>query len=482
MRKVFQKIPTQYAGLFPYKNLTTSHCSRDGLAILDGALPFKRLPSETCLRLSSFHKGKALTQHGSTFSMIISHHLDLEQSISRKYNALSPHMDERTRRIWAATEARELGYGGEAIVHRATGLDLKTISRGNSDLKEEALSPPQGKESLRIRKKGGGRKHLRLQNPSFVSTLDAIIDPTVRGDPMSGIRWTCKSTRKLAKELCQNKNKVSHMTVKRELKRQKYSLQGNRKTDEGSSHPDRDAQFHHINDTVTAFQQRGEPVISVDTKKKELVGNYKNCGKEWLPKGKPKDVKVYDFIDKKVGKAIPYGVYDITKNKGFVSVGVDHDTAEFAVETIRRWWNGIGHQSYPTAKNLYITADGGGSNASRNRLWKKELQKLADETQLSITVSHYPPGTSKWNKIEHCMFSHISMSWRAIPLVSRELIVELISHTTTETGLKIVGELNTKEYKKGLEVSKKEFDSLSLFRKDFHGEWNYTLIPRERSS
>ena len=408
--------------------------------------------------------------------------LDLEQSLARKYNALSPYMNERTRRIWAATEARELGYGGESIVHRATGLDPKTISRGNSDLKEQDPTPLPAEGSRRIRKKGGGRKLLRLQNSSFISKLDALIDPTVRGDPMSGIRWTCKSTRMLAKELCLIEQKVSHMTVKRELKRQKYSLQGNRKTDEGSAHPDRDAQFRYINDTVTAFQQRGDPVISVDTKKKELIGNYKNSGKEWLPKGNPKDVKVYDFIDKRAGKAIPYGIYDITKNKGFVSVGVDHDTAEFAVDSIRRWWKGIGHQSYPTTTNLYITADGGGSNASRNWLWKKELQKLADETNLSITVSHYPPGTSKWNKIEHCMFSHISMNWRAIPLVSRELIVELISHTTTETGLKIQSELNTKEYKKGIGVTKKEFDSLSLFRKDFHGEWNYTLIPYARSS
>ena len=268
------------------------------------------------------------------------------------------------------------------------------------------------------------------------------------------------------------------MTVAHELEHQKYSLQGNRKTDEGSCHPDRNAQFFHINESVTAFQQLGDPVISVDTKKKELIGNYKNSGKEWLPQGKPTDVKVYDFIDKKLGKAIPYGVYDSTKNQGFVSVGIDHDTAEFAVETIRRWWNSIGHQVYPNATNLYITADGGGSTAGRNRLRKKELRKLADETNVSIHVSHYPPGTSKWNKIEHRMFSHISMNWRAIPLVSRELIVERISHTTTEKGLKILSELNTNKYKKGIVVTKKEFDTLSLSRKDFHGEWNDTLSPR----
>lgn len=403
---------------------------------------------------------------------------DLEQSIARKYRALSPGMDERGRRLWAAAEMRELGYGGAAIVHRATGLDWKTICRGNRDLTEQEMSLQSAGKERRIRKEGGGRKSLRLQDSTLLSDLDALIEPTVRGDPMSGIRWTCKSTRKLAEELCQKGHMLSHATVAQELRNQKYSLQGNRKTDEGSSHPDRNAQFLHINETVTTFQQCGDPVISVDTKKKELIGNYKNNGQEWLSQGKPADVKVYDFIDKKLGKAIPYGVYDITKNKGFVSVGIDHDTAEFAVETIRRWWNGIGQQTYPTAKKLYITADGGGSNASRNRLWKKELQKLADETNLSISVSHYPLGTSKWNKIEHRMFSYISLNWRATPLVSRELIVELISHTTTKTGLKILSELNTSTYKKGIVVTKKEFNDLSLIRKDFHGEWNYTLSPR----
>ena len=271
------------------------------------------------------------------------------------------------------------------------------------------------------------------------------------------------------------------MTVANELRKQNYSLQGNRKTDEGSSHPDRNAQFLHIHENITAFQQRGDPVISVDTKKKELVGKYKNSGKEWLPEGKPTEVKVYDFIDKKLGKAIPYGVYDVTKNKGFVSVGIDHDTAAFAVETIRRWWNNVGQQAYPSATRLYITADGGGSNGSRSRLWKMELQKLADETKLSISISHYPPGTSKWNKIEHRMFSHISMNWSAIPLVSRELIVELISHTTTEKGLEILSELDTNHYETGIMVTKKEFDDLSLKLETFHGEWNYTIFPRAQA-
>ena len=403
---------------------------------------------------------------------------DLERSIARKYKALSPDMDERARRLWATAEMREIGYGGASIVHRATGLDPKTICRGVRDLEEQEKIPSTQEISARIREKGGGRKSLRSKDPILLSDLDNLIEPTVRGDPMPGIRWTCKSTRNLAKELDQKGHKISHTIVAQELRQQKYSLQGNRKTDEGSSHPDRNAQFLYIHETVSAFQQSGDPVISVDTKKKELVGNYKNNGKQWLPQGKPKDVKAYDFVDKKLGKAIPYGVYDVTKNKGFVSVGIDHDTAEFAVETIRRWWNGIGLHAYSTATRLYITADGGGSNASRNRLWKKELQTLADEMNLFIHVSHYPPGTSKWNKIEHQMFSHISMNWRGIPLVSRELIVELISHTTTETGLKILSELNTNTDQKGIVVTKKEFETLSLTRQDFHGEWNYVLSPR----
>lgn len=391
-------------------------------------------------------------------------------------------MDERTRRLWAATEVQELGRGGKVIVHRATKLDPKTIRRGIRELKEQEASPHPTGKPRRIRKKGGGRKAIRSKDSTLLSDLDALIEPTVRGDPMSGIRWTCKSTRKIAKELHLKGHVISYATVAKELRNQKYSLQGNRKTDEGSSHSDRNTQFLHINKTATAFQKRGSPVISVDTKKKELVGNYKNNGKEWLPQGKPTNVKVYDFVDKELGKAIPYGVYDVMQNKGFVSVGIDHDTAEFAVETIRRWWNNIGQQDYPTTTSLYITADGGGSNSSRSRLWKKELQKLADETNLSITVSHYPPGTSKWNKIEHRMFSHISMNWRAIPLVTRELIVELISHTTTEKGLKISSELNTNTYKKGIVVTEKEFEELSLSRDTFHGEWNYTFSPRNQAS
>jgi hypothetical protein len=408
--------------------------------------------------------------------MNISKRTTLEHSIAKKYRALNPVMNERSRRLWAAVEVREIGYGGASIIHRATGLDWKTIHRGIRDLDEQEASIV--KKSSAIRQKGGGRKKLCIKDPTIASDLDNLIEPTTRGDPMSGIRWTCKSTRNLAKELNDKGHKASHTTVAQELRRQKYSLQGNRKTDEGSSHPDRNAQFLHIHENVTTFQARGDPVISVDTKKKELVGNYKNNGKEWLPQGKPTDVKVYDFIDKKLGKAIPYGVYDVTKNNGFVSVGIDHDTGEFAVETIRRWWNGLGREAYPSSKALYITADGDGSNASRNRLWKRELQKFANETNLSIHVSHYPPGTSKWNRIEHRMFSHISMNWRGKPLTSRELIVELIGHTTTEKGLKIRSDLNTNMYKKGIVVTKKEFDNLALTRKDFHGEWNYIISPR----
>jgi len=316
------------------------------------------------------------------------------------------------------------------------------------------------------------------KDSTLLSDLDALIEPTKRGDPMSGIRWTCKSTRKLTKELCAKGHRVSHTTVAEELHLQKYSLQGNRKTQEGSSHPDRNAQFEHIDTTASAFQKRGDPVISIDTKKKEIIGNYKNNGKEWAPEGSPREVKVHDFIDKKLGKAVPYGIYDIAKNKGFVSVGIDRDTGAFAVEAIRRWWKGIGKEMYPQSMQLYITADGGGSNASRSRLFKLELQNFSDQTGLTITVSHYPLGTSKWNKIEHKMFSHITANWRAVPLVSREVVIELISHTKTEKGLTIHAELDTNIYKKGIVVTKQEFAALAISREQFHGEWNYTLTPR----
>ena len=393
-------------------------------------------------------------------------------SLSKTYALLAPHLDERTRRLWCAAQAQSLGHGGITNVQKATGVSRPRITRGIQDLREPAL------DHGTIRRSGGGRKRVTKGDATLLSDLDELIEPTKRGDPMRGLRWTCKSTRQLSKALVAKGHKVSHTTVADELHLQKYSLKGNRKTQEGSSHPDRNAQFLHIHETSSVFQQRGDPVISIDTKKKEILGNHKNVGREWAPKGAPRKVKVYDFIDKSLGKAIPYGVYDIGQNKGFVSVGIDNDTAEFAVATIRRWWNKVGFAAYPRASQLYITADGGGSNASRSRLFKLELQKFADETNLAITVSHYPPGTSKWNKIEHRMFCHITANWRAVPLETREIVVELISHTTTSKGLTIHAELDTNAYEKGRNITKTEFDALALTRKEFHGEWNYTIAPR----
>ena len=394
------------------------------------------------------------------------------ESLAKTYALLVPHLDERTERLWCAAQAQSLGHGGITKVQKATGVSRPRITRGMQDLLAPAL------EQGAVRRSGGGRKRLTMGDAMLLANLDALIEPTKRGDPMRGLRWTCKSTRQLAKALVAKGHRVSHTTVADELHLQRYSLKGNRKTQEGLSHPDRNAQFLHIHETSSAFQRRGDPVISIDTKKKEILGKHKNVGKEWAPKGAPQKVKVHDFIDKKLGKAIPYGVYDIGQNKGFVSVGVDHDTAEFAVATIRRWWDGVGRVAYADASQLYISADGGGSNASRSRLFKLELQKFSDEANLTITVSHYPPGTSKWNKIEHRMFCHITANWRAVPLETREIVVELISHTTTSKGLTIHAELDTNTYEKGRSVTKKEFDGLALTRKEFHGEWNYTIAPR----
>jgi hypothetical protein len=393
-------------------------------------------------------------------------------AMKKTYVWLSPHLDERMRRLWCAAQAQAIGHGGITQVQAATGMSRPCITRGMKDLAASPLSAGA------VRQPGGGRKRVTAHDPAFLAALDTLIEPTKRGDPMRGLRWTCKSTRKLAKELTTQGHAVSHTTVAEELHLQQYSLQGNRKMREGASHPDRNAQFLYIHETASAVQKRGDPVISIDTKKKELIGNYKNEGQEWTPKGAPREVKVQDFLDKQLGKAIPYGVYDIAQNTGFVSVGIDHDTGEFAVQTIRRWWNRVGRAAYPKSKQLYITADGGGSNASRSRLFKLELQKFADETQLRVTVSHYPPGTSKWNKIEHRLFCHITANWRAVPLESREIVVELISHTTTEKGLSIQAELDTSTYEKGRVVTKKEFAALALTREAFHGEWNYTLTPR----
>ncbi len=377
--------------------------------------------------------------------------------------------------MFAAAEARAAGYGGIAAVSRATGLAASTIGRG---LKALAAA---GLESDRIRRPGGGRKALLVSDPKLLDDLLTLVAPSERGDPMSPLRWTCKSLRRLAAELRALGHRISHTVVGEVLKQQKFSLQGNRKTREGDSHPDRDAQFAYINESVTRMLAGQQPVISVDTKKKELVGDFKNGGREWRPRGDPEEVRVHDFLIKELGRAVPYGVYDLAANEGWVSVGIDHDTAAFAVQTIRSWWHNVGHQQYPGATCLTITADGGGSNGSRVRLWKYQLQKLADEFGIEINVHHLPPGTSKWNKIEHRLFSFISINWRAKPLVSYRVIVDLISATTTDAGLKVRCELDKNSYPKGIVVSDQEMAKINILRADFHGEWNYTIRPRNET-
>jgi hypothetical protein len=402
----------------------------------------------------------------------------MAQAIEVKYASLKPVLDERARRLWAAVEARAMGRGGIARVSEATGLSRVTIRAG---LKEIGSSRPAAggeTEAERIRRPGGGRKALVDQDPRLLSDLESLVNPVTRGDPMSPLRWTCKSAARLAEGLQSLGHAVSERTVNRLLHGLGYSLQANRKTIEGRQHPDRDAQFRHINRRVKAFQRQGQPVVSVDTKKKELVGPYRNGGREWRPGGEPEEVKVHDFIDKGLGKAIPYGVYDVAADTGWVSVGVDHDTAEFAVESLRRWWRNMGSRVYPQAKRLLITADGGGSNGSRCRLWKVELQGFADEIGLSVSVCHFPPGTSKWNKIEHRMFCHITENWRGRPLVSREVVVNLIGHTTTKAGLSIRSELDENSYPTGREVTAEQLKGLSIRKDKFHGEWNYTLLPK----
>jgi hypothetical protein len=396
--------------------------------------------------------------------------------IRRKYRMLAPEMDERRRRQWAASEARELGWGGVSLVCRATGLSRPTINAGMKEL--DLPSRQRTREATRVRQPGGGRKSLAATDPQLIRSLEALIDPVTRGDPESPLRWTCKSTRRLADELTQQQHPVSDRTVAALLKEAGYSLQGNRKTREGSSHPDRNAQFEHINSQVRAFQKQRQPVISVDTKKKELVGDFKNGGREWRPKGTPEEVRVHDFMDQELGKAIPYGVYDLASNEGWVSVGITHDTARFAVASIRRWWTEMGAARFPRARKLMITADGGGSNSSRNRLWKVALQELADELDLPLHVCHFPPGTSKWNKIEHRMFSFITQNWRGKPLVSHQAIVSLIASTTTRTGLTVKAALDTDHYETDIRVADEELARLNLKRDEFHGDWNYTLAPR----
>jgi hypothetical protein len=402
----------------------------------------------------------------------------LTQVIETKYITLKTLFDERARRIWAAVEARSLGRGGIIRVAEATGLARATIRAGLKQL-DRPISEHDGTLSgTRLRPPGGGRKPVTEHDPDLIRALETLVDPMTRGDPISPLRWTCKSADNLAEGLRAQGHLVSERTVNRLLHDLGYSLQSNRKTIEGKGHSDRDAQFHYINRRAKAFQRQGQPVISVDTKKKELVGPYRNGGREWQPKGKPEKVKVHDFIDKDLGKAIPYGVYDMAANNGWVSVGVDHDTAEFAVETIRRWWDRMGIRVYPKAKKLLITADGGGSNGSRCRLWKVELQRLADEIGLGISVCHFPPGTSKWNKIEHRMFCHITENWRGRPLVSREVVVNLIGGTRTKAGLEIQSELDGGIYPIAREVTDQQMDGLSIKREKFHGEWNYTIRPK----
>jgi len=398
------------------------------------------------------------------------------ERIRRKFQALRPFLDERARRVWAATEAAALGRGGVVLVAQATGLARSTLYEGQRDLREHTADGTEA--GRRVRRPGGGDKPRTVKDPTLLADLEALVDPLARGDPESPLRWTTKSTRKLAAALQAQGHRISRGTVAELLRALGYSLQSNRKMQEGKSHPDRDAQFAQINAQAEAFQAAGQPVISVDTKKKELVGPFANGGQEWQASGCPEAVRVHDFRDPERGKANPYGVYDLAANAGWVSVGTDHDTAEFAVETIRRWWREMGREQYPQATRLLITADGGGSNGSQVRLWKVALQAWADPEGLEISVCHFPPGTSKWNKIEHRMFSEISKNWRGRPLISHAVIVDLIASTRTEQGLRIRAALDEGEYPTGKKVSDAEMRRLALERAPFHGEWNYTLHPR----
>ena len=393
--------------------------------------------------------------------------------IKKRFSFIAPILNERLRRIFAAVEAMAIGYGGATLVSRETGVSRAAIALGCKELKEQ-----QKPDSHRIRKKGGGRKRAVDKDPLLKKDLEGLLEPVTRGDPESPLLWTCKSVRKLSQELNRMGHKTSHNLVAELLKEMGYSLQANKKTLEGTSHPDRNAQFEYINQKVKEHQASELPVISVDTKKKELVGDFKNSGRELRPKGEPQKVRVHDFMIPELGKASPYGVYDITHNVGWVNVGIDNDTAAFAVESIRRWWYTMGHERYPEANKLLITADSGGSNGYRTRLWKMELQNLANETGLAISVCHLPPGTSKWNKIEHRLFSFITQNWRGKPLVSHEVIVNLISATRTKNGLQIQCQIDTNSYPKGKKVSDDIMDSLNIQRDFFHGEWNYTISPK----
>ena len=399
------------------------------------------------------------------------------EAVWSKYQLLQPLMTERLRRQWAACEAEALGRGGVSLVARATGLSRTTIWAGRKELRRRTERPQADLAPERVRAPGGGRHLIEQNDAALVSALRVLVESFTRGDPQSPLFWTSKSTRTLAEELSDHGHPVSHQTVAALLSDWGYSLQANRKTKEGQDHPDRDAQFEYINRQVRAFQREGQPVISVDAKKKELVGDFRNPGREWR-RGRPEEVRAKDFKDKRLGKAIPEGVYDLRRNEGWVSVGVDHDTAEFAVESIRRWWQEMGAAPYREARRLLITADAGGSNGYRSRLWKVQLQGLADDFGLRVSVCHFPPGTSKWNKIEHRMFCHITQNWRGRPLRSRAIVVNLIGHTTTDAGLRIQAELDASAYTKGIKVSDEELAAIQLERASFHGDWNYTITPR----
>ena len=402
--------------------------------------------------------------------------METSDGIRQRFTLLEGLLDERTRRLVAAAEALTLGWGGVTAVARATGLSRPTIQQGMEELQQ-----PERVSVGRVRKAGGGRKTTLSQDPTLLQDLERLVEPVTRGDPESPLRWTSKSLRKLAAELQQLGHRVGRHLVADLLHTLQYSLQANSKTLEGGAHPDRDAQFAYLNQQAQTALDAGEPVISVDAKKKELVGDFKNGGRELRPKGDPEQVRVYDFVDKELGRVTPYGIYDLAENTGWVNVGIDHDTAAFAVESIRRWWQGMGQAHYPQAKGLLINADGGGSNGSRVRLWKQELQKFADQTGLAITVGHLPPGTSKWNKIEHRLFSFITQDWRGKPLLSHAVIVSLIGGTRTTKGLRVECLLDTNTYAAGIKVSDRELAEVNLQRHEFHGEWNYTILPSNRS-
>ena len=403
--------------------------------------------------------------------------MDAVAQLRVKYERLRPLLNERQRRLWAATEALALGRGGITWAAAATGLSRMTVRAGVRELRQQEAQPEQALAPDRVRRPGGGQRPLTERDPTLLRDLERLVDPVTRGDPRCPLRWTCKSTAKLAAALQAQGHQVGARKVAQLLHALDYHLQAPRKTREGARHPDRNAQFAYIAAQTEAFQRRGQPVVSVDTKKKELVGDFQPKGREWQPAYQPEEVRVHDFQDKKLGKAIPYGVYDVTQDVGWVSVGVDHDTAAFAVAAIRQWWQRLGQPTYPRATELLVVADGGGSNGSRNRLWKWALQQLADETGLRVSVCHFPPGTSKWNKIEHRLFCHISRNWRGRPLVSLQVIVSLIGTTTTATGLTVHAALDTNAYPTGVKVSDEQYATINVHRASFHGDWNYTITP-----